>query len=158
LGDTFILNGTTLTPGFALEDAIYDYLDNARAGLVVDDASGNAYVTASSGSVQRGVDVAAPGGTVFVQGDLKGSFAVGNGLTENSSRARFREVAPGADDLYQANFGNTRSPGRNLLIVAIADEGQRQQAVAILDRFGAVDVDPASASASASATRSRQPR
>src|SRR5262249_6255327 len=29
-----------------------------------------------SGSVQRGVDVAGPGGTVFVQGDLKGGFNV----------------------------------------------------------------------------------
>lgn len=76
LGDTFAVDGVPLGAGFALEDRIHDYLDSALAGLVVVDTSGNAYVTAGSGSVQRGVDVAASGGTVYVQGDLKGDFTV----------------------------------------------------------------------------------
>lgn len=119
----------------------FDRLEDATAARNELLAAG---IAASAVQVEAMEDEAAP---------EKGSFAVGNGLTENSSRARFRAVAPGTDNLYEANFGNTRSPGRNLVIVAVADEGQRQQVAAILDRFGAVDVDPASASAGAIGVR-----
>ena len=51
--------------GFAIEDRVYHALDVGGLGLVTW-TPGNVYVTAESGSVQRGVDAASVGGTVNV--------------------------------------------------------------------------------------------
>ena len=80
-------------------------------------------------------------------GPSKGSFAVGNGVTEDSSRAKIESVAPGADSLYEANFGDAGRSAGNLLIVMAADEAQRREATAVLDRFRGRDVDVGAAGA-----------
>lgn len=80
LGNAFLdANGAPLA-GFGLEDAIYHGMDAAGLGRVITDTSGDIYVTRNSGSIQRGVDYAASGGTVFVQGDMNGAYAVGTKL------------------------------------------------------------------------------
>ncbi len=51
--------------GFAIEDRVTHALDTAGRGLVTWNAN-NVYVTPSSGSIQRGIDVSSPGYTVNV--------------------------------------------------------------------------------------------
>ncbi len=53
--------------GFAIEDRVTHALDAAGRGLVTW-TGGNVYVTQASGSIQRGVDAVAAGGTVNVAG------------------------------------------------------------------------------------------
>jgi len=67
---------------FAIEDSIYHALDDSTLGLVVWNPN-NVYVTPSSGSIQRGVDVAGAGWTVnvaegiYVENvDINGSLAL----------------------------------------------------------------------------------
>ncbi len=58
--------GATLPQLYAIEDQIFDGLDEAGRGLVRLRA-GNVYVTPMSGSIQRGVDLATPDDTVNVE-------------------------------------------------------------------------------------------
>jgi hypothetical protein len=66
LGNTFQLDGTTLTSPYRIEDKIFHALDAGGGGLV-SYVAGNVYVTPGSGSIQRGVDAVAEGGTVNVE-------------------------------------------------------------------------------------------
>jgi RTX calcium-binding nonapeptide repeat (4 copies) len=81
LGNTFEVNGVTLTDPFAVEDKIYHALDAGGGGLVTY-VAGNVYVTNNSGSIQRGVDAVAAGVTVNVgQGSYRDYNAGGKLLT-----------------------------------------------------------------------------
>lgn len=76
VGDTFELNGTPLTDPYRIEDAISDALKTNGAGLVTF-VPGNVYVTATTGSIQRGVDAVASGGTVNVEGSSYPAYYAG---------------------------------------------------------------------------------
>ena len=65
LGNVWKQDGSALASNGAIEDEIYHALDNAAKGLVRFTAA-NLYVTANSGSIQRGIDAATAGETVFV--------------------------------------------------------------------------------------------
>ncbi len=81
-----IINGVdttaaTLTQLYAIEDAIVHKVDDPTWGLVRVRAA-NLYVTASSGSIQRGIDAATVGDTVNVgAGTYKEQVSVPKGLT-----------------------------------------------------------------------------
>ena len=77
LGDTFEVNGTPLTDPFAIEDQMFDALYTGGGGLVTY-VAGNVYVTNSSGSIQRGVDAVAAGGTVNVGPGIYANYTVGS--------------------------------------------------------------------------------
>jgi hypothetical protein len=77
-------------------------------------------------------------------GPVEGNFVAGNGRTE-SGRTPARGILVGSEIPYDKNFADTVSRGGHLLLVEPADEQQRAQALAILDRFESVDVDQASA-------------
>lgn len=79
IGNTFEADGTTLTSAYRIEDAIFHALDAEGSGLVTYVAD-NVYVTASSGSIQRGVDAVANGGTVNVEAGSYASYSVGASL------------------------------------------------------------------------------
>jgi hypothetical protein len=79
LGNTFAFHGAVLTSPYRVEDVIFHALDPFGGGLV-SYAAGNVYVTPLSGSIQRGVDAVAPGGTVNVEGSAYAGCAVGDML------------------------------------------------------------------------------
>jgi Ca2+-binding RTX toxin-like protein len=76
IGNTFKINGAALTSPFRIEDNVYHALDAAGVGLVTC-VAGNVYVTNSSGSVQRGVDAVAAGGTVNVEAGNYSTYTAG---------------------------------------------------------------------------------
>ena len=77
IGNTFQVNGSTLTSGFQTEDEIYHSLDAAGLGLVTYDHQ-SVFVTPASGSIQRGVDAVDFGGAVRVQGTNYSDYTVGS--------------------------------------------------------------------------------
>jgi hypothetical protein len=66
LGNTFEADGVAITSPYRIADRIFDALDERGGGLVTYVAN-NVYVTEKSGSIQRGVDAVAVGGTVNVE-------------------------------------------------------------------------------------------
>lgn len=76
IGNTFRNGATVLTSGFAIEDKIFHALDATASGLVTWE-SGQAFVTSASGSIQRGVDAVASGGTVNVSGSGFAAYTAG---------------------------------------------------------------------------------
>ena len=76
VGNTFEVNGVAAADGFAIEDAVFHALDNGGGGLVSWEV-GRVYVTAASGSVQRGVDAVASGGVVNARGGGFAAYSVG---------------------------------------------------------------------------------
>jgi len=106
VGNTFQVDGSTLANGGAIEDLIVHALDDATYGLV-DFDPGRVYVTASSSSVQRGVDAVAVGGTVFVaDGASDHRFSIGEkaltvAFADGSSIGlKADPLAPGAQALF----------------------------------------------------------
>jgi uncharacterized delta-60 repeat protein len=79
VGDTFQLGGNTLVDNFQIEDLIDHSLDGLGGGTVFW-VPNNVFVTANSGSVQRGVNVVPAGGTVNVQTGVKGPYSAGSKL------------------------------------------------------------------------------
>jgi uncharacterized delta-60 repeat protein len=79
LRDTFELGGWPLYDNFQIEDLIDHSLDGLGGGTVFW-VPNNVFVTANSGSVQRGVNVVLSGGTVNVQAGVKGTDYVGSKL------------------------------------------------------------------------------
>jgi uncharacterized delta-60 repeat protein len=79
VGDAFVLNGTSLGDNFQIEDAIDHSLDGLGGGTVYW-VPNNVFVTANSGSVQRGVNAVPTGGTVNVQAGVHGDYNVGSRL------------------------------------------------------------------------------
>ena len=77
LGDTFEKNGTPMTDPYRIANHIIDALDAGGGGLVTY-VAGNVYVTNKTGSIQRGVDAVAVGGTVNVQAGCYGGYNVGS--------------------------------------------------------------------------------
>jgi PKD domain/RTX calcium-binding nonapeptide repeat (4 copies) len=66
LGNTFEADNVAISSPYSIEDRIFDALDENGAGLVTFVAN-NVYVTPRGGSIQRGVDAVAAGGTVNVE-------------------------------------------------------------------------------------------
>jgi hypothetical protein len=79
LGNTFEADGVPITSSFGIKDAIFDAL-NAGGGGLVSYVAGNVYVTPTSGSIQRGVDAVAPGGTVNVEAGSYQPYDAGSKL------------------------------------------------------------------------------
>ncbi|HEY2760091.1 MAG TPA: hypothetical protein VGI75_05090, partial [Pirellulales bacterium] len=76
-GETFVLGATTVTPSdstladlYDVEDRITDGLDPSQSGGLVRLRAGNVYVTQSSDSIQRGVNLALAGNSLYVQAGL----------------------------------------------------------------------------------------
>ncbi len=90
VGNAWQVNGAALASGYAIEDQVFHALDAGGGGLVTWTA-GAVFVTPASGSIQRGADAVAPGGTVNVAaGGSYAAYTVGpklltvafqNGLT-----------------------------------------------------------------------------
>src|SRR5258708_5785643 len=66
VGNTFQVDGGTLTSPYRIKDKIFDAL-NAGGGGLVTYVQGNAYISVNGGSIQRGVDAIAEEGTVNVE-------------------------------------------------------------------------------------------
>jgi len=66
LGNTFEADGVAITSPYRIKDRIFDALNENGVGLVTYVAN-NVYVTPQSGSIQRGVNAVAAGGTVNVE-------------------------------------------------------------------------------------------
>lgn len=79
VGNTFTRDGAAVTSNFRVEDLVTHALD-AGGGGVVDWGAGAAFVTAASGSVQRGVDAVAAGGTVHVESAALADYVAGTKL------------------------------------------------------------------------------
>jgi hypothetical protein len=79
LGNTFEDNGVAITSPYRIKDEIFDAL-NAGGGGLVSYVAENVYVTRASGSIQRGVDAVAAGGTVNVQDGRYENYDVGSKL------------------------------------------------------------------------------
>src|SRR5262249_35219574 len=67
VGNTFQVDGDPLTSPYRIKDKIFDALNVGGGGLVTY-VPGQAYISVNGGSIQRGVDAIAPGGTVNVEG------------------------------------------------------------------------------------------
>jgi uncharacterized delta-60 repeat protein len=76
IGNTFARDGGPMTSPFRIEDAIDHALDLPSAGLV-EYISGGVFVTADSGSIQRGIDAVTDGGTVHVETHQLPDFSAG---------------------------------------------------------------------------------
>jgi hypothetical protein len=80
LGDVFQLNGAQLTDPYRTADLMDDGLDSAGRGLVTFVAQ-NAFVTKTSGGIQRAVNLVPAGYTINVQaGGSYGDYTVGSKL------------------------------------------------------------------------------
>ncbi|MBW3543204.1 MAG: pre-peptidase C-terminal domain-containing protein, partial [Planctomycetes bacterium] len=79
VGNTFQIDGTVLTSSFRVEDEIFHALDAGGGGLVIY-VHEHVYVTAASGSIQRGIDALAAGGTVNVEDPTLAEYTVGTKL------------------------------------------------------------------------------
>ena len=66
IGNTFQADGVAITSPYGIKDEIFDAL-NLHGGGLVTYVANNVYVTPASGSIQRGVDAVAAGGTVNVE-------------------------------------------------------------------------------------------
>ena len=77
-------------------------------------------------------------------GPVEGNFAVGNGRSANAGDARQPLTRPG-DDAYHCNFRHAPQRGVHLLVVQANEDDERERACAILDRYGAIDIDGLSA-------------
>lgn len=97
LGNTWQVNGNAPTSSYRIEDKVFHVLDAGGGGLVTWNA-GNVYVTSSSGSIQRGVDAVAAGGTVNVESGRYAAYSAGaKALTVASNNGL--TITQGADAL-----------------------------------------------------------
>jgi len=94
LGNTFRVGGVTLASSFRIEDQIYHALDATGLGLVSYVAN-NVYVTPQSGSIQRGVDAVAAGGTVNVEAGKFPAYNAAAKLLSVSTRIDARDKRTG---------------------------------------------------------------
>ena len=76
LGNVFLVDNTPLISGYAIEDRIYHGLDAAGLGIVSYNAH-SLYVTTFSGSIQRGINAAAAGDTIYVQSGVAQDYEAG---------------------------------------------------------------------------------
>ena len=75
-------------------------------------------------------------------GPVEGNFAVGNGRTTPAGDPNVREpLTRAGDDLYHHNFHHVEHRGLHLLVVQAETGDEQQRACAILDRYGAIDID-----------------
>ncbi|MBP3954756.1 hypothetical protein J8F10_05590 [Gemmata sp. G18] len=80
VGNTFQVDGGTLTSPYRIKDQIFDAL-NAGGGGLVTYVPGSAFVTVGSGgSIQRGIDAVAAGGTVNVEAGSYQKYDAGSKL------------------------------------------------------------------------------
>ena len=85
MGNTFEEDGVAITSPYRIKDKIFDAL-NAGGGGLVSYVANNVYVTQASGSIQRGVDAVAAGGTVNVEAGWYKNYDVGSKLVTIASR------------------------------------------------------------------------
>lgn len=79
-------------------------------------------------------------------GPVEGNFTAGNGRPARSGEPGVREpLTRAGDDAYHRNFRDVAHRGLHLLVVQAGDGDEQQRARAILDRYGAVDIDRLSA-------------
>src|SRR5262249_40090938 len=79
VGNAFQVDGAALTSPYRVKDKIFDALNVGGGGLVTY-VPGNVYVTAGGGSIQRGVDAVAEGGTVNVEAGSYQKYDAGSKL------------------------------------------------------------------------------
>ena len=79
IGNTFEANGIAITSPYGIKDEIFDAL-NLHGGGLVTYVANNVYVTPASGSIQRGVDAVAAGGTVNVAAGWYNNYDAGSKL------------------------------------------------------------------------------
>lgn len=83
IGNMFFINdgsgAVSVMSPFLIEDHIVHALDQTGLGLVTY-VNGSVFVTVASGSIQRGVDVVADGGTVHIMGTQFPTYTVGSKL------------------------------------------------------------------------------
>ena len=79
IGNTFQADGVAITSPYGIKDEIFDAL-NLHGGGLVTYVANNVYVTPASGSIQRGVDAVAAGGTVNVESGSYQKYDVGSKL------------------------------------------------------------------------------
>ncbi|HVK07597.1 MAG TPA: LamG-like jellyroll fold domain-containing protein, partial [Gemmataceae bacterium] len=81
LGNAFEDDGGDITSPYRVKDKIFDRLDaGGGSGGLVSFVEGQVFVTAQSGSIQRGIDAVATGGTVNVEAGPYVSFVAGDKL------------------------------------------------------------------------------
>ena len=79
-------------------------------------------------------------------GPVEGNFMVGNGRTAPAGADDVRQpLTQAGDDIYHRNFRDVAHRGVNLLMVQAEEGDEQRRARAILDRYGAVDIDPLAA-------------
>ncbi len=79
IGNTFEANGIAITSPYGIKDEIFDAL-NLHGGGLVTYVANSVYVTPASGSIQRGVDAVAAGGTVNVAAGWYNNYDAGSKL------------------------------------------------------------------------------
>jgi hypothetical protein len=79
VGDNWKVGGTPLTSPYRIKDKIFDAL-NAGGGGLVTYVPGNVYISVNGGSIQRGVDAIAAGGTVNVEAGSYKQYDAGSKL------------------------------------------------------------------------------
>jgi hypothetical protein len=79
IGNTFQADDVAITSPYAIKDEIFDAL-NLHGGGLVTYVANNVYVTPASGSIQRGVDAVAAGGTVNVEAGWYNNYDAGSKL------------------------------------------------------------------------------
>jgi hypothetical protein len=79
VGNSFKADGVDITSPYRIKDKIFDAL-NAGGGGLVTYVPGSAFITVSSGSIQRGVDAIAQGGTVHVEAGSYKQYDAGSKL------------------------------------------------------------------------------
>ncbi len=105
IGNTFQVDGTTLTSNFRVEDEIKHALDAAGLGLVTW-VAGNVFASANKGKVQHGVDLVSVGGIVNVESGVHGEFSAGTRLLtiQFESGERISQQADTLDHTKRALF------------------------------------------------------
>jgi hypothetical protein len=79
VGNSFAADGVAITSPYRVKDRIFDALNSGGGGLVGFVAN-QVYVTPTSGSIQRGVDAVAAGGTVNVEAGSYNQYDAGSKL------------------------------------------------------------------------------
>jgi hypothetical protein len=79
VGNSFAADGVAITSPYRVKDRIFDALNSGGGGLVGFVAN-QVYVTPTSGSIQRGVDAVAAGGTVNVEAGSYKDYDAGSKL------------------------------------------------------------------------------
>jgi hypothetical protein len=124
LGNTLLVDGVPLVSGFRIEDEVFHTLDAGGGGRVIAE-EGHVYVTASSGSIQRGIDAVEAGGMVHIEGTALADFAAGTKpLTIDFDGGTRFDQGPDALDAGTQSLTVTGTAASDLVYFAPAAPGQ----------------------------------